>query len=1096
MTEQMSVNDNNVSEHTLNVGQHFNDYEQLSKTVNVFCKEHYHPFVIRTRSQKQVLYKCCHGIKQNSKCLGKRPNQHYYYKNCKAQINFYKSKNEKWKLTKLLLNHNHTVGKEEYSNYGKGKIMNENDYETATDLILSSAKDGMVVAVLSKKSGKQFIRKDIQNFRNKLFPSCIEVDQNHLMEFLAEIEENGGIYAIQKDAEEEVESLFVASSAMVLNYNKSQCPVIQIDVSFGFNVENYKVLGFCYYSSITDKSEFAAIGFIAKETYSAFIHCMNEFKKIFGNTESIMNMDIDDEDTNDVDIDDIDKDEFDGCQKVLSDREKFNTALTVTKNIADILSNYGTTTFNKYMNELKLIEKNARNGVSLFENEYSEPKISSIEFETSNLVEAGSCQDSLMDTYERNVMQTLNVVPQGGSTDMMKKVERALRLIKTVEEAERWMILNKQNIRLFKKMLMLKKENPLRLEANIGLCKSYQRQLHRLRLDLVKQGGGVTKKQNRHLIWETIETHHQGRVKTGMITNLDYKDPNIFFNRAFPMFRRHVRRELVNHPLKVYIMFTGNFIKPTTKEEDLKTFITYRLTCTATKLRFYHSVNCGEKEAVRVRMPETDDERFVEFKDFNSKERVEYMVYADFEALLVPQHHEDMEMDHGSYTKKIQKHVPYSVGYYVHCTHDPNQSFYKAYRGADCVKWFVHELEQVAYSLEQKIKHVKPMYPLTVEQELDFMSAEKCHICGKDFVSNSIRVRDHSHRTGIYRGAAHQFCNLHYQDSRVIPVVMHNLSGYDSHFIIEALLTEIDGQVDVLPINKEKYISFTKHVSDIQLRFIDSFRFLADKLENLASYLDNDKKSILHKEVSNDEQFQLLTRKGVFPYEYMSSWGRLQETKLPPKEAFYSVLTDEHITDEDYNHAIQVWNTFNLHTLGDYSDLYMKTDVLLLADIFENFRNTCIHSYNLDPSHYYTLPGYTWSAMLKYTNIKLELFTDIDDLLFIEKGIRGGVSQCSNRYAKANNKYMEEGYDKTQEDVYLMYYDVVNLYGAAMCGYLPKGNFKWVDTPNIEDVADDSPVGYILETYRKRLCMTSTTTTCTNGTTPQMSGYYTQTPIV
>ncbi|XP_044733719.1 uncharacterized protein LOC123296320 [Chrysoperla carnea] len=727
-----------------------------------------------------------------------------------------------------------------------------------------------------------------------------------------------------------------------------------------------------------------------------------------------------------------------------------------------------------------------------------------------------------MDTYERNVMQTLNVVPQGGSTDMMKKVERALRLIKTVEEAERWMILNKQNIRLFKKMLMLKKENPLRLEANIGLCKSYQRQLHRLRLDLVKQGGGVTKKQNRHLIWETIETHHQGRVKTGMITNLDYKDPNIFFNRAFPMFRRHVRRELVNHPLKVYIMFTGNFIKPTTKEEDLKTFITsakemylttdmqewytdhaknyllkkleefqerdsgwaldmiinirvhmnkYSPITAGTfcelppviKNKLAHSVNCGEKEAVRVRMPETDDERFVEFKDFNSKERVEYMVYADFEALLVPQHHEDMEMDHRSYTKNIQKHVPYSVGYYVHCTHDPNQSFYKAYRGADCVKWFVHELEQVAYSLEQKIKHVKPMYPLTVEQELDFMSAEKCHICDKDFVSNSIRVRDHSHRTGIYRGAAHQFCNLHYQDSRVIPVVMHNLSGYDSHFIIEALLTEIDGQVDVLPINKEKYISFTKHVSDIQLRFIDSFRFLADKLENLASYLDNDKKSILHKEVSNDEQFQLLTRKGVFPYEYMSSWGRLQETKLPPKEAFYSVLTDEHITDEDYNHAIQVWNTFNLHTLGDYSDLYMKTDVLLLADIFENFRNTCIHSYNLDPSHYYTLPGYTWSAMLKYTNIKLELFTDIDDLLFIEKGIRGGVSQCSNRYAKANNKYMEEGYDKTQEDVYLMYYDVVNLYGAAMCGYLPTGNFKWVDTPNIEDVADDSPVGYILE---------------------------------
>ncbi|XP_044740092.1 uncharacterized protein LOC123301418 [Chrysoperla carnea] len=192
-------------------------------------------------------------------------------------------------------------------------------------------------------------------------------------------------------------------------------------------------------------------------------------------------------------------------------------------------------------------------------------------------------------------------------------------------------------------------------------------------------------------------------------------------------------------------------------------------------------LDCGEKEAVRVRMPETDDERFVEFKDFNSKKRVEYMIYADFEALLVPQDHEHMETDHESYTQNIQKHIPYSVGYYVHCTHDPNQSFYKAYRCADCVKWFVRELEQVAYSLEQKIQHVELMCPLTVEQELDFMSAEKCHICGKDFVSNSIRVRDHSHRTGIYRGAAHQFCNLHYQDSRVIPVVMHNLSAIDGH---------------------------------------------------------------------------------------------------------------------------------------------------------------------------------------------------------------------------------------------------------------------------------------------------------------------------
>ncbi|XP_044741083.1 uncharacterized protein LOC123302282 [Chrysoperla carnea] len=450
-----------------------------------------------------------------------------------------------------------------------------------------------------------------------------------------------------------------------------------------------------------------------------------------------------------------------------------------------------------------------------------------------------------------------------------------------------------------------------------------------------------------------------------------------------------------------------------------------------------HSVNCGEKEAVRVRMPETDDERFVEFQKFSHQEPIPYIVYADFEALLVPQHHEDMEMDHGSYTQNIQKHVPYSVGYYVHCTHDPNQSFYKAYRGTDCAKWFVKELEQVAYTLEKKIKHVEPMIPLTIEQEMEFL----CY----------------------YRGPAHQICNLNYQNSRVIPVVMHNLSGYDAHFIIEPLLTEFDGHVDVLPINKEKYISFTKHVSDIQLRFIDSFKFLSEKLDNLASYLDNDKKTFLHREVSDDEQFQLLTRKGVFPYEYMSSWERLDEVSLPTKEAFYSALTDEHITDQDYNHAIQVWNTFGLHTLGEYSDLYMKTDVFLLADIFENFRKTCLHKYGLDPAHSYTLAGYTWEAMLKYTDKKLELFTDVDKFLFIERGIRGGVSHCSNRYAKANNKYMTEGYNPNEIQHYLMYYDVVNEYGAAMSTSLPTGNFEWVDTPDVMEIADDSPVGFILE---------------------------------
>lgn len=126
----------------LNVGEKFNDYEQLSTSLNAFCKEQYHPFVIRTRSQKQVLYKCCHGVKKTSKCQGIRPNQHYYYKGCPAQINFYKGKNGKWTLTKMLLDHNHLIGKKQYYRYyGRAKKMNEDENDTATDLLLSTSTE-------------------------------------------------------------------------------------------------------------------------------------------------------------------------------------------------------------------------------------------------------------------------------------------------------------------------------------------------------------------------------------------------------------------------------------------------------------------------------------------------------------------------------------------------------------------------------------------------------------------------------------------------------------------------------------------------------------------------------------------------------------------------------------------------------------------------------------------------------------------------------------------------------------------------------------------------------------------------------------------
>ena len=161
-------------------------------------------------------------------------------------------------------------------------------------------------------------------------------------------------------------------------------------------------------------------------------------------------------------------------------------------------------------------------------------------------------------------------------------------------------------------------------------------------------------------------------------------------------------------------------------------------------------------------------------------------------------------------------------------------------------------------------------------------------------------------------------------------------------------------------------------------------------------------------------KFNLLLRKGVYPYEYMDSWEKLDETTLPTKEVFYSNLNLENISDEHYADEQKVWNVFEIKNLGEYHDLYIQTDTLLLADVSENFRNKCPEIYELDPTYFVSAPGLTWQACLKMIGVKLELMTDYDMLLIIEKGIRGGICQATHRCAKANNKYMKN-YDKNNE---------------------------------------------------------------------------------
>ena len=200
----------------------------------------------------------------------------------------------------------------------------------------------------------------------------------------------------------------------------------------------------------------------------------------------------------------------------------------------------------------------------------------------------------------------------------------------------------------------------------------------------------------------------------------------------------------------------------------------------------------------------------------------------------------------------------------------------------------------------------------------------------------------------------------------------------------------------------------------------------------------------------------------------MDEWNKFNEKVLPSKESFYSNLTLENITKTDYVHANNVFKNFNINNLGEYHDLYVRSDTLLLADIFENFRQSCLKNYELDPAHFLSLPGLACQACLKKTNVELELLRDYDMLLMIEKGIRGGICHAMQRYAKANNKYMKD-YDKKKKSSYIQYLVANNLYGKAMTEKLPVRGFKWVndiskmDEDFVKDYDKNDNKGYILE---------------------------------
>ena len=302
-------------------------------------------------------------------------------------------------------------------------------------------------------------------------------------------------------------------------------------------------------------------------------------------------------------------------------------------------------------------------------------------------------------------------------------------------------------------------------------------------------------------------------------------------------------------------------------------------------------------------------------------------------------------------------------------------------------------LEEVEYCKAVIKKHFNKPIVMTEVDEQHFKTMDGCHICGEKHTDKDVCVRDHCHITGKFRGSAHQECNLKMRiknENLKIPIIFHNLRGYDSHFIMQQIgeiankyaYKDKKGKEQPLTINAilnnmEKYMAF---MLGNHLTFIDSFQFMSSRLDKLVSNLPKED-LIYTSKVFKGKKLNLMSQKGVYPYDFMDSFEKFNQTELPNKDQFYSILNDQNITDDEYDHANKVRNTFMIKTIGEYHDLYLVSDVLLLTDVLENFRKTCMQYYKLDPCHYFTSPGLSWDAMLKMTNIKLELMTDIDMFL-------------------------------------------------------------------------------------------------------------------
>ena len=455
---------------------------------------------------------------------------------------------------------------------------------------------------------------------------------------------------------------------------------------------------------------------------------------------------------------------------------------------------------------------------------------------------------------------------------------------------------------------------------------------------------------------------------------------------------------------------------------------------------------CNESATQRVIVPEEGS--YLEFNSLRKSYPLPLIGFCDFEAAMKECEfcticNDARECTHS--TTFLNQHEAFAFCLMIFDRNN-EKVLEMTYAGDDCVERLLNYLLDNEQMLTDMFYKNLPMTWSKADQR-HFKKSTTCGICGRGIEDFETKVKHHEHYTGKYISAAHADCNLNARLYEcTIPIFFHNLAGYDVNFIVRALGKLKSGRVsklDIMPHNTEKI----RKLDINAFSFMDSLDFLSGSLADITNDLVSSKHEFpLMAKVDiykTEEQKALLLRKGVFPYGMVRNYMQLLSTsKLPDKEAFFSDLTQHDISNEDYNHAQKVWNTFEITDMLHYAFLYLRLDTILLSEAFIKFRNLLIDEENLDCCQFLSTPHLSFHLMLKITQVKLEYLTDITMIDFLKDNIRGGHSFINTRHVEADSK----------NDVHLAYWDCNNLYGLAQSELLPTDQYRWLTKGEISSI--------------------------------------------